>query len=61
MVDSFSKNDLQEILFDLGLRADDFGDRVSTIARQLITHALQSGRLDDLVELCRERRPNVEW
>jgi hypothetical protein len=61
-VDSFSKDELRdEILFELGLRADDFGNRVSTIARQLITYAVRTGRLDELVELCRELRPNVEW
>ena len=61
IVASFSKDELEEILFDLGLRGDDFDQRVSTMARQLITYAVQSRRLDELVTLCRELRPHVEW
>lgn len=61
MVASFNKEELQEILFDLGLRADDFDHRFSTIARQLITYAVQTDRLDELVRLCKELRPHLDW
>ncbi len=61
MINAFSKEELYNVLFDFGLRADDFGDRLSTIARELITYAVQTDQLDELVNICRQRHPYVDW
>jgi hypothetical protein len=61
MVESFSRDDLYQIVFYLGLRADNFDKRISTMAREMITYAVQAGRLDELIKLCQDRRPRVEW
>ena len=61
VVDAFSTEELRDVLFDLGLRADDFGGRVSTIARELITYGVQADRFDELIELFRKRRPDADW
>jgi hypothetical protein len=59
IVDHFSRDETLDIVFDLGLRADDFDERISNIARDLITYAVQANRLDALIEPCRQRRPQV--
>ena len=61
MINAFSKEELYNVLFDFGLRADDFGDRLSTIARELITYAVQTEQLDELIDMCRRHHPFVDW
>jgi hypothetical protein len=61
IVDHFSRDEILDILFDMGLRADDFGQRISNIARDLITYCVQANRLDELIALCRQHRPRVDW
>ena len=48
-------------MFDLGLRADDFDERIGSVARDLITYAVQANRMDELIALCRQGRPHVDW
>lgn len=61
IIDVFDKEETYVLLFDLGLRPDDFGNRISTIARELITYAVQTDRLDELIQLCQKYRPHVDW
>lgn len=61
IVQSFNKGEMVDVLFQLGLREDDFDERLSSMVRELIVHLVQNGRLDELITICQERRPNVEW
>ncbi len=61
MVDHFNKTELHDMLFDFGLRADDFDTRTSGLVRELITWAIQNGRYPDLIALCQQQRPQVRW
>jgi outer membrane protein assembly factor BamB len=58
---AFNKDEIVDVLFQLELREDDFDERLSSLVRELIVHLVQNGRLDELITICRERRPNVEW
>lgn len=61
MINAFSKDEIYNLLFDFGLRADDFGDRISTIARELITYAVQTDQLEELIDMCKKQHPYVDW
>ncbi|MCA9950752.1 MAG: hypothetical protein KDE48_13975, partial [Anaerolineales bacterium] len=61
MVNALNKEELHNMVFDFGLRADDFGDRLNTIARELITYAVQTDQLDALLDMCRTQNPYSDW
>lgn len=61
IVESFNKDEMLDVLFQLGLREDDFDERLSSMVRELIVYVVQNGRLDELLAICQERRPNIEW
>ncbi len=61
LTEYFSKDELTDIIFELGLRAGDFSERLSTMARELVIGLAENGRLDDLIAICQERRPKVAW
>ncbi len=62
MVRYFGLEELVDMLFELNLNADEFHrERASTLARELIVYLVRNGRLSELITLCQERRPHVEW
>ncbi len=62
MLRAFSRDDVQEMCFRLGVDYDDIrGAKRDAKIRELIAGLSRSGRLNDLVALCAELRPNVDW
>jgi hypothetical protein len=61
IVQTFNKSEMVDVLFQLGLRKDDFDERLSSLVRELIVHLVQNGRFPELLAICQERRPNMEW
>jgi tetratricopeptide (TPR) repeat protein len=61
LVTSFNSEELNEIIFDLGLHEDDFKAELSPKARKLIAWAVQHNQMDRLITECQKRRPHVEW
>lgn len=61
LTDYFSKDELTDIIFELGLRAGDFSERLSAMAREMVIGLAENGRLDELIAICQERRPKVDW
>jgi hypothetical protein len=61
MSDSFSKDDLLGLVLHFGLNPEDFGERSSIIARQLIAYVVQTDQLDKLILLCQEYRDHLDW
>lgn len=61
IVQAFNKDEMVDVLFQLGLREDDFDERLSAMARELIVYMVQNGRLAELIAICQERRPAMEW
>jgi hypothetical protein len=58
----FNESELQNLTFDLGLDYEMLaGPTKGDKARELLMHLWRSGRLPELVELCREMRPKVAW
>jgi len=62
LVKYFSDSELRDLCFDLGVNYDDLpglgkGDK----ARELIAYLERRGRIFELVEACRQRRPNESW
>ncbi len=62
LVDSFSDDELRTLCFDLGVDYDTLpsGGKEGT-ARELVAYLERRRRLLDLIDLCRQRRPNVLW
>jgi hypothetical protein len=62
MTTVFSAEDLRTLCFELNLDYDDLpsGGRKDK-ARELILLCERTGRLDDLLALCRRKRPNFDW
>ncbi|MCA9978782.1 MAG: PQQ-like beta-propeller repeat protein, partial [Anaerolineales bacterium] len=61
IVQSFNKDEVVDILFQMNLREDDFDERLSSMVRELIVYGVQNGRFDELIAICQERRPAMEW
>jgi hypothetical protein len=61
LVASFNSEELNEIIFDLGLHEDDFKVELSPKARKLITWAVQYNQMDRLISECRKRRSQFKW
>jgi outer membrane protein assembly factor BamB len=61
LVTSFSSEELNEIIFDLGLLEDDFKVELSPKARELIIWAVQNHQMERLIIECQKRRPHIEW
>ncbi len=57
----FSKDELVDILFEMDLREGDFSEKLSAMARELIIGLAENGRLLELITICQEHRPKVEW
>lgn len=61
LVEHFSAEELDDLLFDLELRVDDFDQHVGVKAREIITWAAQHRHIDKLVRYCKEKRPFIDW
>ena len=57
----FSREELSDVLFELGLSEDDFSDRLSVMARELITALARLGRIEELIAICERERGHVGW
>lgn len=62
MIDHFSKNDLIEICFELGIDHENLSERKKSLAREMIEEAERNGgQVDELLEICKNKRNNVDW
>jgi hypothetical protein len=61
IVQAFKKDEMIDVLFQMNLREDDFDERLSSMVRELIVYVVQNGRFDELIAICRERRPTIKW
>lgn len=62
MMDFFDQDELQTLVFDLGVDWDELsGEKKSAKSHSLISYLARRGRLEDLIELLREERPNENW
>ena len=57
----FSEDDLCNLCFDLGVDYENFPDTKSGMARELVAHLERCGRIPELLDICKQRRPNVRW
>lgn len=59
---SFNNDELRLLCYDLGINYENLpGETRSQFARELILHCQRTGRLSDLIQVCRELRPNASW
>ena len=57
----FDDSELKTLCFDMGVNFDDLeGDAISDKARELVLYLNRVGRCDELLEYCREKRPNAK-
>lgn len=61
IVQSFNKDEMIDVLFQMNLREDDFDERLSSMVRELIVYVVQNGRFAELIAICQERRPALDW
>lgn len=61
LTQNFSREELSDVLFELGLTDDDFSERLSTMARELITALARNGRIEELIAICERDRSHVAW
>lgn len=58
----FSKQELESLLFDLGIDKDELPEGVkSDMAQEIILYCERHGRINTLLKICRDQRPNAEW
>lgn len=58
----FSKQELESLLFDLGIDKDELPQGVKTdLVQEIILYCERHGRMPHLLQICREQRPNAEW
>jgi len=57
----FSRDELQALCFDLGVDYENFPETKRCIAMGLVEYLERCGRISELMEVCRRRRPNAPW
>lgn len=58
----FNDNELVNLAYDLGASYENLpGDTKGRKARELVGYMRRRGRMQSLVERCREERPHVPW
>jgi hypothetical protein len=58
MCETFDLDEIDGLVFEMGLGSNVRGDSTEERARSLIRAAQRRGRLTELIELCRRERPN---
>lgn len=62
MIEYFSEEDLQDLCFDLRIDYETLSGETKTgKSRELILFMGKYGRIQELLEICRQKRPNVSW
>lgn len=62
MRDYFDVEEMRLLCFHLGINYDDLGERGRAAnIRELLLHLAQARRLPELIDICRQERPTVEW
>ncbi len=61
LIEHFSAEELDELLFDLELRVDDFDTRISVKAREIITWATRHRNMEKLIAYCKKKRDFIDW
>ena len=62
IVNTFDMEELEGLAFELNVDWDELqGSRKSTRAQDLVTQLAQQGRVEELVTLLKEKRPNTLW
>jgi len=58
----FNKSELRELCFELGIDYEDLlGQRKRDLVRELILYCQRRGQLPRLLQVCGQKRPNVDW
>ncbi len=58
----YSENELKDLCFELEIDHEDLArGRKSDFAREIILYLQRRGRLTEIVNLCIEKRPHVDW
>lgn len=61
IVKAFSRNELRRAVSDLGVNSDEFSQKISEFAFELIDYCERRGMLKELVEVLEAERPNIDW
>ena len=62
LLEHFSEPEVRGLCFDLSLEYDDLGGRGrSDNVREFIDYLARRGRIVELIEICREKRPLSDW
>ncbi len=59
---NFNLGEIQDLCFDLGINYEDLpGNRLTDKSREIVAHCNRRGRLNELIDRCKELRPNSNW
>ena len=58
---AFSREELEELCFLVGLDADNFSSRKHKLVVEMVEACVREGRLRDLVEAGHQQRPHLSW
>ena len=62
LVTTFNVSELRTLCFDLGVDYEDIpGAAKEEMARELVAYFERNGRIPDLIQYCRSKRPHVAW
>lgn len=62
LAEYFNRDELKTLCFDLGVEYENLeGETLDGKTREIIKYCYKRGLLDELIEQCREARPNIDW
>lgn len=61
LVESFNKDELRTLCFDLGIEHEDLPETKNGMARELVAYCKRTGHVPELVRKCKESRSEVVW
>ena len=61
VVDAFSKEEIRNICYELGLDYEEFPDAESGLVRELLIECEIRGTIPEMISICRRERPKQVW
>ncbi len=61
IIDAFSKEEIRNMCYELGLDYEEFPDAKSGLVREMLVLCEKTDRLKEVVDICRRERPKQIW
>jgi hypothetical protein len=58
---AFNKGQLKTLCFDMGIDYENLPETKEGMVRELLQYCVRQNRVNELLQICREKRPTIAW